>query len=538
MSRPPPPTIYLTGMMGVGKSTVGRLLAFRAGRLFVDTDARVEAEAGRTVREVFAREGEAAFRRREAAALAETDGEVALVVAVGGGAVLSEANRALMRRTGEVVWLTGDPALLADRVRRATTRPLLDDGDPEELLAELLAARRSAYADCDRRIDVTSRTPEEVVDVVLQRPLQAYHGEREYPVYVTEAGPEAAAEPLREALASAGRVLVVADRRADELHGEALGRALTDAGLRRAIVRVDASEEGKSLGAADRLWHQMARLRVDRDVPVLAFGGGVTSDLAGFAAATWKRGVPWAPVATTLLAMVDAAVGGKTGVNLPEGKNLVGAFHPPALAFLPTACLATLPDRELASGLAEAVKSALVGDEALFGLLERERDGILSRDRSLLADVVRRSVAVKVAVVATDPEERTGARRSLNLGHTAAHAIEAEAGYTGVTHGEAVALGIVLAARVAVEEGCLADRDAARVEAVLAGLGLPTDTGRWAAGGVEAWRAALSQDKKRLGGVIRYVVPQGLGGVRELELAPDELVARLGRAAARKTGGA
>jgi len=523
--------------MGVGKSTVGRLLAFRTGRMFVDTDARVEAEAGRSVREVFTDEGEEGFRRREAQVLVETAAPRGLVVAVGGGAVVSAESRALMRRTGEVVWLTGDPGLLADRLRRSTTRPLLDDGDPEARLTSLLEARRAAYEDCDRRIDVCDRTPEEVVEATMAWPVVARHGERRYPIHILPEGLEGSVEPLREAFGEFGRVLVVADRRVGELHGGALGRALAGAGLGWTALRLEVSEELKSVGTATQLWQHMAGLGVDRETPVLAFGGGVTSDLAGFAAATWKRGLRWAPVATTLLAMVDAAVGAKTGVNLPEGKNLVGGFHPPELVLMPVGCLATLPARELTSGLAEAVKTALVGDEALLYLIEREQAAILRRDPSVLSDVVRRSVRVKAAVVAADPEERTGARRSLNLGHTAAHAIEAQAGYGGITHGEAVSLGMVLACRVAVEDGTLAERDARRVERLLAAVGLPTDTGRWANGGVEGWREMLRQDKKQVGGAIRYVVPQGLGGVRELDLSVDELVVRLARAAARPTGG-
>ncbi len=523
--------------MGAGKSTVGQLLAARTGRPFLDTDESVEATAGRTVREVFEAEGEAAFREREADALARAADVPGAVVAVGGGAVVSGANRRLMREAGEVVWLTGSPAVLAARLSGDSSRPLLDGGDPGGGLEALLTARREAYSDCDRRVDTVGRTPEEVTDAVLALPLRAEHAAHRYEVHVLPGGADNVAVPLQRVLGGAGRAFVVADARAAHEHGADLGRGLKAAGLSWTAVRLDASESAKTLATATGLWQHMASSEVDRDVPLLAFGGGVTCDVGGFVASTFKRGVPWVAVATTLLAMVDAAVGGKTGVDLPGGKNLVGTFHPPVAVLMPVGCLATLPERELRAGLSEAVKTALVGDPALLDLLEREREAVLAREPSVLADVVRRCVAVKAAVVAQDPEERTGVRRTLNLGHTAGHAIEAAAGYQGVTHGEAVALGIVLAARVAVEAGNLTPDDASRIESILRTFGLPTDTSRWGQGGVEEWRMALRQDKKRLGGRVHYVVPDGVGRVRQLALDPDDLLARLARAASARPGG-
>ncbi len=532
MSAGHPERLILTGMMGSGKSTVGRLVAHRTGRPFIDTDDLVEAAAGLSVAEVFDREGEAGFRAREADALRQALNLDEAVVAVGGGAVVRDDNRQRMRQGGQVVWLTADPDVLAARVGGSDARPLLGpSGDAQDRLADLCDARRHAYADCDRRVETAGLSPEEVADAVLQTPVAAEHGEHGYPVHVLAGGPEAAGDALRRAFPEGGRVFVVADQRAAELHGDGMAAALRAAGLQWDTLRLEIGEGSKGLGAVTRVWRHMALAEVERDTPVVAFGGGVTTDVVGYAASAWKRGAPWVAVPTTLLGQVDAAVGGKTGVNLPEGKNLVGAFHPPDLVLMPTGVLGTLPDRALAGGVAEAVKTALVGDATLLALLEREVDAVLARAPDVLADVVRRCVRVKAAVVRADPWERHGARRALNLGHTAGHAIEASGGYGRHTHGEAVALGTVLACRVAVEQGCMTPAQSRRVQALLAAYGLPTDTSAWAGEGALAWRPHIRQDKKVHDGRVRFVMPQGVGRVGEESMSIDDLLARLGRAA-------
>jgi shikimate kinase/3-dehydroquinate synthase len=511
---------------------VGRLVAARTGLAFVDTDELVEQAAGRPILELFDAEGEEQFRARESQALREALGRGPVVVAVGGGAVVREENRQQMREKGEVIWLTAQPRVLADRVGGDPSRPLLSGRDVEVTLQGLRDARGSAYADCDRRIETAGLTPDEVADAVLETPVAAEHGDHGYPVHVLSGGPGVVSAALREAFPDGARMFVVADRRAAELHGDGMAEALTQAGIEWTTFRLDTGEGSKGLGAVTRVWRQMALANVDRDTVVLGFGGGVTTDIAGYAAAAWKRGVAWVAAPTTMLGMVDAAVGGKTGVNLPEGKNLIGAFHPPVRVVMATGTLATLPRREMASGVAEAIKTALVGDAALLDLLERESEAILAGAADVLADVVRRCVRVKAAVVRADPEERNGARRVLNLGHTAGHAIEAGGGYGRFTHGEAVGLGTILACRIAVEDGSMTSEQAARVERVTAAYGLPTDTSAWAGDAVQAWRPFIRQDKKVQSGKLRFVLPEGIGRVREVGLETDELLERLGRAAA------
>ncbi|CAN5297013.1 3-dehydroquinate synthase [soil metagenome] len=277
--------------------------------------------------------------------------------------------------------------------------------------------------------------------------------------------------------------------------------ALESAGLSVRVMTVPDGEEAKTLDTLAGLYHRFAAVPLHRDDVVVALGGGVVGDLAGFAAATWNRGVPVVQVPTTLLAQVDAAVGGKTGVNLPEGKNLVGAFHQPVAVVADTATLATLALRERRAGLGEAVKYGFVADPVVLELLEARPADAVAGDPDLLADVVRRGVAVKAGIVAAD-ERESGRRALLNYGHTVGHAVETLAGFGAFRHGEAVALGMVFAARLGERLGVSAPGLAARTVALLRGLGLPT-------GGLRLDPAAvwtvLARDKKARAGV-RFVL--------------------------------
>jgi 3-dehydroquinate synthase len=301
-------------------------------------------------------------------------------------------------------------------------------------------------------------------------------------------------------------VLLVTDSNVGPHHAAAAVRQLAD--LQVTPVELPAGEEHKTLASAARLWDALAQARLGRDATVVALGGGVVGDLAGFAAATWQRGIDLLQVPSSLLAMVDAAVGGKCALDLPQGKNLVGAFHQPRAVLVDPELLATLDDRELRAGLAEAIKIALAFDAAAFAALERDVAALLAREPAALERLIVRSIALKAAVVGRDPDER-GERALLNLGHTFGHAIEAAQGYRGWRHGEAVACGLAMAARASCARGTLAAADRDRVLALLARAGLPLAPPR------EVGRAALEAlfpaDKKARGGRPRFVMLRGLG---------------------------
>jgi shikimate kinase/3-dehydroquinate synthase len=418
--------------MGSGKSRAARELGG------VDTDVLVEIDAGKTIPMIFREEGEAVFRALE---------EEKVVAALGGGAVMSPRVREALGDT-LTIWLDVDVDTCWERVKRSK-RPLARD---ETEFRRLYEERRALYA------EVADVVAKDVDDVVLT--VAGVRVER------------GALDRLAELVPGDGPVALVSDPHVAGIHGAAAQLAL---GSRLAETHeLPPGEEAKTLAAVSRLWEE---LHLGRAGTIVAVGGGCTTDAAGFAAATYLRGVPWVPVPTSLVAQVDAAIGGKTAIDLPEGKNLVGAFHWPVRAVIDPALLETLPEAQRLEGMAEVVKTGLLAAEPLWELPDDE--------------LVRRCAAYKAAVCLRDPEDK-GERKMLNLGHTFAHALEAAAGYDGsVTHGRAVALGLLAALR-------LSGRDTAVVEELLHPEPVRVDRDR-------AWEALL-RDKK---GALKLVLLSG-----------------------------
>jgi 3-dehydroquinate synthase len=306
----------------------------------------------------------------------------------------------------------------------------------------------------------------------------------------------------------AGRAYLISDSMVHARWGAAAEEALRTAGLRAASRVVPAGETSKSLETAAAIYDWLISQRAERGDAIVALGGGMVCDLAGFVAATFVRGLPLVHVPTSLLAMVDAAIGGKVAVNHKEAKNLIGAFYQPRLVLADVSTLQTLPPRELTAGWAEVIKHALIMDEGLLHLLEENADAVMSLEPTLAAEVISRSIAIKAAVVGEDEREETGRRTILNYGHTIGHGLEAAAEYAGMLHGEAVAVGMAGAARIARRLGLLPPEVAERQDALIARFGLPLR-----ASGVDASRvlAAMALDKKVKGGAIRWVLLEGIG---------------------------
>lgn len=522
------PTLLLGGFMGTGKSTVGPLVAARAGVPFVDLDAAVEARAGKTVAEIFATEGEAGFRQREADELGRAlDAQGPQVVALGGGALLDDGRRREALVRARVVILGAGAETIAARTAGAG-RPLLDAEDRPARIRELLAARAESYAEAHAQVTTDGVAVESVAEAVLEawtRPAIAVPlGSRSYAVRFAAGEPEVAAAAV--AALRPSRVFVVTDETVRDLWGDGLVAALAARGVGpRATVVFPPGEAHKRLSSVERALTTMVEAGADRDAVVVGHGGGVVTDMAGFAAALLLRGVRWVALPTTLLAMVDASVGGKTGVDLGLAKNAVGAFHQPSAVVVDVAQVATESARAYASGLAEVVKSAALGDAALFARLEDEAEAVRRREPALVGELAFRSVAVKAAIVARD-ERESGDRALLNFGHTVGHALEAEGGFDRLTHGEAVALGMVAALRVGTALGVTPPALAARVTALLDRLGLPTDLG---AQPLAAALPLVGLDKKRRGGAIRFVLLRRLGEACLHPLAPEALGPLLAR---------
>jgi shikimate kinase/3-dehydroquinate synthase len=532
--------VALGGFMGAGKSTVGRKLAARLGLPFADTDEILAARFG-PIPTQLARDGEPAFRARERAVIAELADGVPRVVATGGGAWVDPANRDALRRDHRLVVLTAPLDVLRGRVGAGVDRPFWGQADV------LLAARAGAYADAERTIDTAAADADDVVaqlaawlaedgkccnetpglrearaarasagevgDAVVRVVL----GDRSYDVVLAR-GLAGLGAAVRGVFPRVRRVALVVDATVDGFWGDVAAAAL--GGLATTRLQLPAGEEHKTVATWSALVDGLLAAGLDRRTPVVALGGGVTGDIAGFAAASVLRGLPLVQVPTTLLAMVDSSVGGKTAVNHPVGKNLVGAFHQPSLVYAALDTLRTLPPRELRAGLAEVVKTAVLGDADLLARLEADAERLAAGDPDALAPVIARCVAIKGDVVARD-EREADVRAILNYGHTVGHGLENALGYGVLLHGEAVAVGMSCETRWAVRTGHCADAALpARIEALLTKLGLPTSVS-----GVprDAALIAMRADKKADGYTVRVPVPAAVGRMVLVDVAIDAL---------------
>ena len=507
--------LFLVGPPGVGKSTVGPLLSELLGAAgALDLDALIERRAKRTCREIIERDGMPRFREIEAAELERLAATPAwIVVSAGGGTVVREASRAFMRSRGIIIGLRGSldtvtRGIARTMAYRAGTKP------PRERAEQVLRERAAAYRDVDVTFDVDGSAPVAVARAIAAWLLTArgiridVAASRPYPVLIRAGLLEHVGAHLRD-LGWRGRAAIVCDATAARLHAPALERSLDAASISPTLVRVPTGERAKSPAVLRRLWSDLAAAGLGRDGGVVALGGGATGDLAGFAAATYLRGVRVAQVPTTLLAMVDSSIGGKTGIDLPEGKNLVGAFHQPDAVFADPSLLATLPRRQLSSGLAEIVKSAFLADRPAVKEAAGDIARTLSGDLGPTVALVALADEVKAGIVGRD-ERESGLRELLNFGHTMGHAYEAASAYRA-THGEAVAIGMVFATALAEVLGLAPESLRDQLERMLESAGLP----RRARIPAAAWRF-LSVDKKSRADRVRWILPRRVGRFSEV----------------------
>jgi shikimate kinase/3-dehydroquinate synthase len=511
--------IALTGFMGTGKSAVGRAVARRLGRKFVDMDNAIVLRAGKPIPRIFAEYGESAFRAIESEVCAELSEQENLVIATGGGALINADNRRTMMVSGTVVCLNASPDEILRRVGGDDNRPLLNVPDPRARIAELLNMRRAAYQAIPWQIDTTALSIDEVAEQVIGLgdiiTLPVKHPGGEYPIHIGDGILQRVGDALRAAGTPTGTIIaVVSNDVVAPLYAQQVVESLQAAGFAAFTSVIPDGEQHKTLNTVSALYDQFLAGDLDRSSTVLALGGGVTGDIAGFAAASFMRGVHFAQVPTTLLAMTDASVGGKTGVDLPQGKNLVGAFKQPEMVFIDLAVLETLPVEEIRCGMAELLKHTIIGAPDLFS--EFETPNLQS---PVSIPQLARSIQVKIDVVEQDPFEG-GRRAVLNLGHTTAHGLERLSDY-GMGHGEAVSIGMVAAARIAARIG-LADLElCVRIEAMLAAWGLPVTCPPC---DVDALCAAMAHDKKKRGRMLRWVLPREIGVVDIVEDVPLEVV--------------
>ncbi len=559
--------IVLIGFSATGKSAVAQALAARLGWHALDTDDLIEHTTGRAVPDIFAQDGEAAFRALERRAAADAAAHEHAVVATGGGLWLDPDNRRLLADGGFVVALEArwDTILARHSTAesaRPDARPLLAGADPLTQVRALKAARQPFYALADATLHTDTTPIDQVVEQILTAARRdgpgalasqaRAHALVEGPGVPSTAPPDfgdhvaavvrtlAGPYPLYcawglldrlpailQRTAGPGRTFLVSDEAVQAIYGEPVLATLRAAGHSVESTTIPPGETSKSLVHLERLYDWLAAARAERSDVVLALGGGVVTDLAGAAAATYVRGMPLVHAPTTLLGMVDAAIGGKVAVDLPAGKNLVGAFYQPRAVVADIATLASLPPRELRAGFGEVIKHALIRDPAMLDELERDADLLLAlaspgaRERAV--SLIGRNMALKAAVVSAD-ERESDLRTTLNYGHTIAHAIEAVTAYGRYLHGEAVAIGLVGAAEIGARMGLVDRAIVERHRRLLQRFGLPLAVPQQEALDPGRVLAAMRSDKKVAAGRQRWVLLDGIGNPVLRDDVPDALV--------------
>ncbi len=519
--------------MGAGKTVIGKRVAAQLGLPFFDADHEIEQAAGATISEIFSRHGEAHFRAGEKRVIQRLLSGERIVLAPGGGAFMDPETRATIREHGLSIWLRCPLPVLLRRVQGRSHRPLLAGGDPAEILARLLRERGPVYAEADIVVDADEDPPHVTTSHVIEA-IKSFDGtgQRRVPITLSSSGYDVLVGP--GLLARAGtllqphlpqpRSIIVTDQNVAATHLQTLQNSLAGSGIRHSAIIVPPGEASKSVESWANVVDQILDQQADRQTTIIALGGGVIGDLAGFAAATALRGLPFVQIPTTLLSQVDSSVGGKTGINARQGKNLIGAFYQPRIVLADLNVLDTLPPRERLAGYAEIVKAGLIADADFYAWCEANAAAMLNGGTALLAEAIERAIAFKARVVGDDERETkpNDGRALLNLGHTFAHALEAETGYGGaLLHGEAVAIGLVLATHLSALLGLCPQEDTSRIAAHLTAIGLPTRIPNLPASHL---LAHMKQDKKMRAGRLHFVLTRGIGKAFTSSDVPEDAV--------------
>jgi len=521
--------IFITGFSGAGKSTVGKHLAMMLGWSFVDTDKHIEHQENKSISSIFEGYGELEFRKIETKTINEVCQSQYQVVATGGGVVLSEVNRLLMQEHGIIVCLEATVETLCHRLNSSDSsrngdeiRPLLKGAELTSKINKLKSARQFVYSMSNYTVHTDNLSVSEVSANVFRNwkhfekknELNLLDGATSfvetsqaiYPILVGWGLLDHIAEKMNSTLGTIA--YIITDSGANRYARRVQMKLEAEGGIRSHLFMMESGEKFKSLETVSMVYDWLAELKAERSHLVIAVGGGVVGDLAGFVAATYLRGLKFIQVPTTLLAIMDSSIGGKTGVDLNTGKNLVGAFYQPQFVLSDVETLTTLPTRELISGWAEALKHGLIKDESLINEFERNVDLLLNLDKDVTTSLIKRSLDIKAQVVSEDEHELLGSRIMLNYGHTIGHAIETAGKYEKMLHGEAVSVGMMCAAYISNFLGLLTDKQLARQQKLLEMYGLPVK-----ASGIDLKDVtnAMLLDKKTLDGSIRWVLLDRIG---------------------------
>jgi len=540
--------ITLIGFSATGKSSVAEKVADRLGWAVFDIDSEIEKRSGKTIAELFKQEGESKFRERERNILKQVCREINVVIAAGGGAIVDRKNRDLLLKSSVVVCLEAKPEVIYQRLHcnslyssNQVVRPLLDSDDPLQSITKLKSTRQKYYAIADWTIHTDNLSLEDVSNEVLRGWEYINHHRvdttqiinanlacyvetlsRNYPVYIGWGLLEKLGEKLKLAGLS-GNATIISDRSVFSMYGDRAIKALEASGFIVNYYTVPAGEISKNIDQVVNIYDFLIKHHVERNDVIIALGGGMVGDLAGFVAATFLRGLPLVHVPTSLVAMSDASIGGKVAVNHHMGKNLIGAFYQPWLILTDPQTLTTLPRRELVSGWAEVIKHGLILDPDLLVFLEENYDSLIKLVPDIITKAISWSVKVKAQVVRQD-EKETGLRAILNYGHTIGHGIEAAGKYKKLLHGEAVAIGMLGAAKLSYRLGYMPYNRVDRHEKILRQYSLPTGCSGLNSNDI---LTAMELDKKKRDRTIHWILLKDTGKAFVKNNVPEDQVRRI-----------
>ena len=545
--------IFLVGLMGAGKTTVGKVLAKRLGLKFIDSDQEIEARTGATISWIFEIEGEKSFRDREVETIAELASQQGIVLATGGGSVIRSEAREVLKKCGIVIYLRASVGNILKRTQHDKSRPLLQTKNRRAKLEALSREREPMYQEvADIVVDTGRPNVHAMVQFIINQikkfqkkngidrqkrssihspkkgnlsmqlsttqQLKVDLGERSYPI---EIGPGLLENQTLIAKTVKGqRVAIITNDVVAPLYLNRLTHTFKSLNKEVISLILPDGEKEKNWASLMKIFDFLMSNKCDRKMTLVALGGGVIGDMTGYAAASFMRGVPFVQVPTTLLSEVDSSVGGKTGINHPLGKNMIGAFYQPEAVIADTSTLNSLPDTELSAGMAEVIKYGCIVDADFFSWLEQNTEKLLKRDPVALAYAIKRSCEIKAEVVHQDEKESSGVRAILNFGHTFAHAIEAGMGYGAWLHGEAVGCGMIMAADLSVRMGLLNPVTANRIRELVKKSRLPEYAPNME---IERWVDLMRVDKKNVNGEIQFVLLKKLGET-VITKAPQELL--------------
>ena len=492
--------LILAGPPGTGKTTLGRLCAKLLGYTLVDTDEEISKQTGKSIAEIFSTQGEDVFRDIESNTLAKIIKYKNSVISLGGGTLLSDINRSIAKDHGVLICLRASESNIEARLANNDERPLLQNNkENSSSISVLLAQRKAHYDSFDFQLKTDDTKPDVLAEHIVDKLMPWHHtittNTGGYPLIL---GVKALTY-LTSMLNNHGLPkpnLIISDTNIAPLWSNKLGRQLSIP-----VFSIPDGESHKTLETVHNIYDQFLLHDLDRSSLVLVVGGGVVGDIAGFAAATYMRGIRWVNIPTTLLSMIDASIGGKVGVDLPQGKNMIGAFHPPEMVLADPETLTTLPDNEYKAGLAEVIKHGIIADAELFSLVN-------SKSLPLSRDLLQKALEVKINIIQQDPFERNE-RAKLNLGHTIGHGVEAASNYR-LRHGEAIAIGLYGEALLAEQIGIADSGLSSKIEKQLASLGLPTKCPGLSTIQI---KQLMSTDKKKKSGNLYFTLPTSIGAV-------------------------